>query len=87
MTFIPPPYALPCCFSIENYEMVKARSKDTSFEDLSLLSKSENSFTRINVANNPNTPIEILIELSKDEDEYVRGYVIQARINRMSLLK
>jgi hypothetical protein len=44
---------------------------------LKLLSKEENSVIREGVAENPNTPVEILEVLSQDKYNYVRIKAIQ----------
>lgn len=49
-----------------------ADDKRTSKKILTILYKDENWFVRCRVVENPNTPIEVLEELSADKDKYVR---------------
>ena len=49
-----------------------ARSEDTSADVLIKLSKHKDVSIRWEVAGNPNTPMEVLEKLTKDEDEGVR---------------
>ena len=44
-------------------------------------------FVRVFLAKSVNTPLEILIELSKDKNQYIRNFAQENRINRIVLLK
>ena len=70
---------------MNDYELVI--DPQTSIKTLIKLSKYKNWYIRLRVANNPNTPLEVLIELCKDENESVKDCAKLFRINRMGLLK
>jgi hypothetical protein len=67
-------------YALGTIDLYKINNIEENIKDkkiLSFLSKNKNYSIRCRVARNPNTPVSILKVLIKDDDPYVRMWVLQ----------
>jgi hypothetical protein len=69
------PNVTTATFKTEQEKILTSSNEKTNQTLLKILSKDKDSYIRANVAKNRNTPLEVLAELSLDQDEFVREAV------------